>query len=140
MYWVLCLLGTNVISFCTRVNGACKLAHCTCSKIESDVYCQSKWQLLFRHSISCVITQQVHNRSGFYTRGRGWPWNPPPLEIECGFVTGIKQQSCPRLRQNQSEKIYFPGGGHVPHTPLVGKGLVVWDSQLFGIQTIKSSY
>ena len=41
--------------------------------------------------------------------GEGWnPPHPRNLEIEYGyycFVTGIKQQSCPRLRQKQSERI-----------------------------------
>ena len=45
-------------------------------------------------------------------RGGGGPGTSTPrnLEIEYGyycFVTGIKQQSCPRLRQKQSERIYI---------------------------------
>ena len=57
---------------------------------------------------------------GFHTEGNGGggPWNFPPsrnLEIEYGyycFVTGIKQQSCPRLCQKQSKcKLFLEGGG-----------------------------
>ena len=64
---------------------------------------------------------------GFIQSGGGGI--PPPsrnLEIEYGFVTGIKQQSCLRLRQKQFERIQiqnFPGGrggGACPQTPLVG--------------------
>ena len=51
--------------------------------------------------------------AGFHTDGGGGglEFLPPPpeiLEIEYGFFcffTGIKQQSCPRFRQKQSERI-----------------------------------
>ena len=50
--------------------------------------------------------------AGFHTEGAGIAPPLPPslgnLEIEYGylcFVTAIKQQSCPRLRQNRSERI-----------------------------------
>ena len=64
--------------------------------------------------------------------GGGGAWNSPPPpppppqnpEIEygyCCFVTGIKQQSCPRLRQNLRGSKFknFPGrgGGACPQTP-----------------------
>ena len=52
---------------------------------------------------------------GFHTGGGGGLEFPPAtifshrnLEIEYGyysFVTGVKQQSCPRLRQKQSERV-----------------------------------
>ena len=51
---------------------------------------------------------------------------PPPQNPEneygyCCFVTGIKQQSCPRLRQNLRGSKFknFPGGGggHAPRSP-----------------------
>ena len=41
---------------------------------------------------------------GFFLGG-GEPGILSPPEIEYGFVTGIKQQSCPRLRQKQPERI-----------------------------------
>ena len=46
--------------------------------------------------------------TGFHTEGGPGISPPRNLEIEYGyycFVTGIKQQSCPRLRQKQSERI-----------------------------------
>ena len=67
--------------------------------------------------------------SGFHTEGGSWNPSPPPprnLEIEYGyycFVTGIKQQSCPRLRQKQSERIDLNSkfsSVACPQTPVVG--------------------
>ena len=63
--------------------------------------------------------------------GAGIPPPPPPppprnLEIEYGyycFVTGIKQQSCSRLRQKQSERIDLNSTfswGAFPQIPVVG--------------------
>ena len=64
--------------------------------------------------------------AGFHTEGGGGGGAgilPPPrnLEIEYGsycFVTGVKQQSCPRLRQKQSKfKSFLGEGGHAPRPP-----------------------
>ena len=83
----------------------------------------TKWGALFvgyEERGSCT-----HRRQGFIQRVG--PGIPPPtrnLEIEYSyycFVTGIKQQSCPRLRQKQSEfKIFLGGvggGGGMPPDP-----------------------
>ena len=48
------------------------------------------------------------DRQGFIEGGAGIPPPPRNLEIKYGcycFVTGIKQQSCTRLCQKQSERI-----------------------------------
>ena len=46
--------------------------------------------------------------TGFLMGGGGWNFSPRNLEIEYGyycFVTGIKQKSCLRLHQKQSERV-----------------------------------
>ena len=64
------------------------------------------------------FTDTDETKAGFHAE-EGGPWNSPSprnLEIEYGyyrFVTGIKQQSCPKLRQKQSKfKIFL--GEHAP--------------------------
>ena len=57
------------------------------------------------------IGDHTRRFSGFHTdggRGAGISLPPRNFEIEYGyycFVTGSKQQSCPRLHQKQSERI-----------------------------------
>ena len=59
------------------------------------------------------VLQDVVNTAGFYTEERGGGAGiPPPLPHPEIFklsmviiLTGIKQQSCPRLRHKQSERI-----------------------------------
>ena len=77
--------------------------------------------VLFSICYDCTVCQKLKmepkvalryiDRQGFIERG-GWNSTPPPpprnLEIKYGcycFVTGIKQQSCTRLCQKQSERI-----------------------------------
>ena len=63
----------------------------------------------------------MYHRRVSYRGGGGLEFPPRNLEIEYGFVTGIKQQSCLRLHQKQFERIQiqnFPGrrGGMPPDT------------------------
>ena len=56
-----------------------------------------------------ILTRVSYMWGGRGGGGGGGGWNSPPenLEIEYGyycFVTGIKQQSCPRLRQEHAPR------------------------------------
>ena len=91
------------------IQAACKPA----SKSFSQLSNHSAWFL------NCTTTLLRITESGS-TEEVGAGISPPPPPPP--FVTGIKQQSCLRLRQKQSERIkiqHFPGGA-CPHTPLVG--------------------